>query len=67
MCRWLTVSTLRDGSEGYMKTFGLNTWHRAEPEVKSKEMVVAIINTGKVPETHRRELCVMAGERFAER
>lgn len=55
------------GCEGCMKKFGLNSWLRVEPAVNSKEMVVPITNTGKVPEAQRSELCVMAGEGVAER
>lgn len=40
-----------------MKKCGLNTWLRTEPAVKSKEMVVAITNIGKVPKAQRSELC----------
>lgn len=55
------------GNEVCMKKFGLNTWLRAGPAVKSKEMVVPVTNIGKVPEAQRSELCVMAGEGVAER
>lgn len=50
-----------------MKKCWWNVRLRVEPAVKSKETIVAIIDTGKAPEAQRSELCVMAGERVAER